>query len=162
MESIKLRFEYKSQNNNGWPLMMVTVGDVVLSRFQADQTSWQQEFAVPAAQEHSLKIWHYGKNYITDHTPDKFFHLEKIWINGVDLRDHMGLIKQTAFIAPWDQVSPPSHSLYLGHNGYLELKFATPVVPWIQNLFKLNRDTMHGQQTTREVLNSVKDYFDKL
>lgn len=141
---------------------MVTVDDMVIDRFQADQTTWHGEVQIPSHRDHCLKIWHYGKNYIMDQQPDKFFHLQKLWINGIDLRDHLHLLSQTAFIAPWDRESPPSHSLYLGHEGYLELKFRSPVTPWIQSLFNLNSETMHGQKTTRQVLDSVKRYFEDL
>jgi hypothetical protein len=163
MENIKLRFDYKSQNKNGWPLMMITMDDVVIDRFEANDTNWQALIPVHAHGEHSLRIWHYGKNYITDQQPDKFFLLEKMWINDVDLKHHLSRLQQTAFIAPWDQEPPPAHSLYLGHEGYIELRFRSPVMAWIQELFgAAGNDTMHGQKTTREVLQSVKHYFDQL
>jgi DNA polymerase III alpha subunit (gram-positive type) len=39
------------------------------------------------------------------------------------------------------------------------LEFTSPVDKWIQNLFNISNDTMDGQQTTREVLTQIKEYF---
>lgn len=159
METIKLRLDYKSQSNNGWPFVMIKINGVILARFQADNTTWTGDFDIELQQHNTLHIEHFGKNYITDSNPDKYFELVKIYVNDVDLKHHIHRIKQTAFLAPWDTEQPPSHSLYLGHNGYLELEFDSPVDAWIQNLFGITAETMHDQTSSRSVLEEVKKYF---
>jgi hypothetical protein len=159
IENIKLRLNYKSQNSNGWPFIMIKINDQVVARFCAETTMWNGEFIVRLEESNTLKIEHYGKNYKTDQNPDRYFELEKIYINDVDLKYHIHRFKQTAFLAPWDIENPPEHSLYLGHNGYLCLEFGSPVDQWIQQLFGVTPETMHGQSTTREVLEKTKQYF---
>lgn len=159
-ENIKLKLIYRSQNSNGWPMIMIKVNDSVVAKFLADTTEWSGEIPIELHKQHVLKIEHYGKNYITDQNPDKFFELQKIFINKVDLKHHLYKFKQTAYLPIWDTHAPPDTSLYLGHNGYLSLSIESPVNAWIQNLFGLTNETMHGQSTTRAVLNSVKTFFE--
>jgi hypothetical protein len=139
---------------------MIKINDNIVERFHADQSDWTGQFLVNLNDFNTLKIEHYGKNYITDQNPDKFFELKKIFINDVDIKHHVHKIKQTAYLPPWDTVAPPEHSLYLGHNGYLGLSFCSPVNSWLQELFGVSKETMHGQQTSRSVLDNVKKYFE--
>jgi hypothetical protein len=138
---------------------MIKINHVILARFQADSNLWQGVLEFDSKDINLLQIEHYGKNYITDQSPDKHFELQRCWINDVDLKHHIHRFNQTAYLAPWDTVPPPPGSLYLGHNGYLELEFQTPVNNWIKKMFNVSSDTMHGQHTTRETLNEVKQYF---
>ena len=159
-EDIKLKFRYKSQHNNGWPLIAILINDQILTTFEANENVYEVTHSFYPKGVNTLKLHHFGKNYFTDGNPDKFFQLEQAWINDVDLKHHIHKFKQTALLPPWDTVAPPEHSLYLGHNGFLSLNFSSPVNTWIQDLFGVNQDTMHGQQTTRQVLDQVKGYFD--
>lgn len=139
-------------------MMAVVVNDVFVKSLLGDSSEY--ECVIPVSKgTNSLRLMHFGKNYFTDCDPDKFFQLEKVWINDVDLKHHIHQFQQTAFLPPWDSEPPPVHSLYLGHNGYLELKFESPVNSWIQTLFGVSQDTMHGQQTTMQVLEDIKNYF---
>lgn len=138
---------------------MIIINDQIIGRFEANQSEWQCECEMLLADTNVLKIEHYGKNYTTDSDPDKYFELQRCWVNGVDLKHHLHRFQQTAYLAPWDDTSPPAHSLYLGHNGYLLLNFDAPVNQWIQTIFGVNQDTMHGQSTTRAVLEDVKQSF---
>jgi hypothetical protein len=138
---------------------MIRMNDDIIDRFQADQDQWQHDIPIRTSSTNVFKIEHYGKNYHTDSSPDKYFELTKCFLNGVDLKHHLHRFRQTAFLPPWDRVSPPEHSLYLGHNGYLMLQFASPVNAWIQGLFGIDSNTMHGQSTTRDVLDDVKRFF---
>ena len=160
IENIKLKLIYQSQSNNGWPMIMIKINEEIVSRFEANGSEWHAELTVDLQQQNVLKIEHYGKNYITDQSPDKYFELKKVFINEVDLKHHIYSFKQTAYLAPWDTVSPPDHSFYLGHNGYLSTMFESPVNDWIQKLFGLTTGTMHGQSTKRAVLNQVKKFFE--
>lgn len=159
MASIKLKLEYHSQNSNGWPLIMIKVNDVIIDRFEANSTTWEKEFMLDLQDRNDLKIEHYGKNYLLDNNPDKYFELHKIYFNEVDLKYHIHQFKQLAYLPPWDTVGPPEHSLYLGHNGVLLLNFSSPIDSWIQGLFNINDKTMDGQQTTKAVLQHIKAYF---
>lgn len=159
-ENIKLKLIYRSQNSNGWPMIMIKINNKILERFEADSESWSGQFDLDLQDLNVLQIEHYGKNYITDQNPDKYFELLQVFINDVDLKHHVYNFKQTAYLPPWDTVYPPDHSFYLGHNGYLSLQFSAPVDQWISRLFGLTAETMHGQTTTREVLNRVKDFFE--
>jgi hypothetical protein len=156
---IKLAFEYQSQYNNTWPFILIKINHEIVSRFQADSTNWECVLEFDPKDTNRLQIEHYGKNYITDQRPDKYFELKRCYINDVDLKHHIHSFKQTAYLAPWDTDPPPSSSLYLGHNGYLELEFAAPVNNWIKKMFNVSNDTMHGQHTTRKTLIEVKQYF---
>lgn len=159
IENIKLKFNYRSQSNNGWPMIMIKINDRIMARFEANSDHWSGDFDVPMQPTNSLRIEHYGKNYIADQSPDKYFELEKFFINDVDLKHHIFLFKQTAYLAPWDTIPPQAHSFYLGHNGYLELIFDSPVDSWIQRLFGVTSETMHGQSTSYQVLEDVKQFF---
>ena len=138
-------------------MIMIKIDHKIVARFEANDTEWSGEFTINNAT--LIQIEHYGKNYITDQVPDKFFELEKIWINEVDLKHHIHKFKQTAYLPTWDHEEPPETSLYLGHNGYLALEFTSPVDNWIKRLFNINNETMDGQQSTRQVLDQVKQYF---
>ena len=140
-------------------MIMIKLNGCIVDRFEAGSTEWSGEFEFTPVELNSLQIEHYGKNYITDSSPDKFFQLEKIWINEVDLKHHIQLLKQTAYLPPWDTEGPPDYSHYLGHNGYLELKFTAPVDTWIKRVFNVTTDTMDGQHSTIEVLREVKQFF---
>jgi hypothetical protein len=141
-------------------MIMIKINDCIVDRFQADGSEWAGQIDADLLSSNVLKIEHYGKNYITDQNPDKYFELTKVYINEVDLKHHIYNFKQTAYLPPWDLVEPPDHSFYLGHNGYLSVKFNSPVNLWLRQLFGLTDETMHGQQTTQAVLDSVKKYFD--
>jgi hypothetical protein len=159
LENIKLKLDYQSRNSNGWPLIMIKVNEVIVDRFEANSSTWEGTALLKPAQINTLKIEHYGKNYLTDSDPDKYFELSKIYINDVDLKHHIHKFKQIVYLPPWDDVSPPQDSLYLGHNGTLILEFTSPIDKWIQNLFNMNSNTMDGQQTTREILAQIKEFF---
>jgi hypothetical protein len=141
-------------------MIMIKLNDSIVDRFEAGSTEWTGQFEFVPTELNTLQIEHYGKNYITDSNPDKFFHLEKIWINDVDLKRHIQLLKQTAYLPPWDTEGPPDYSHYLGHNGYLELKFTAPVDLWIKKVFNISTATMDGQESTRKVLSDVKKFFE--
>jgi len=138
---------------------MLKINDIIVDRFCADSTEWQCTHSFDCFADNVLKIEHYGKNYVTDSVPDRYFELVRMHVNDVDLKHHLYNCRQTAYLPPWDTQHPPEQSLYLGHNGYLELRFSSPVNAWIQSLFGINNRTMHGQATTREVLADVKDFF---
>jgi len=161
-EHIKLKFGYRSQNKNGWPLIRVTINDSVVDVFEANGTEWTRDSKLKLKKINSLKIWHFGKNYHVDHGPDKFFELQKAYINGVDLKHHIHRFQQHAFLPPWDKEIPVVNGLYLGHEGYLELRFSSPVNAWIQDLFGIQDTTIHGQQTTLECLENIKKHFGSL
>lgn len=155
-ENIKLKLNYRSQSNNGWPKIRVWINDTLIDSFEADQTTWETFVDVDLkGGNNSLRIEHYGKDLARESNPDKFFELEKCYINEVDLKHHIHKFRQIANV----DNPPPEHSHYLGHNGYLEIKFDSPVDLWIKRLFNVHTDTMHGQQTTREVLEEVKQFF---
>ena len=158
-ENIKLKLDYRSQNSNGWPLIMIKINDNIIDRIEANSSSWEGAASLNLTSKNTLKIEHYGKNHLTDSNPDKYFELSKIYINDVDLKHHIHKFRQIAYLPPWDNVFPPEDSLYLGHNGTLILEFTSPTDKWIQNLFNINNETMDGQQTTREVLAQIKEYF---
>jgi hypothetical protein len=139
---------------------MIKINGTIVDRFQADNSTWSGEFNIDPVNHNTLHVEHYGKNYITDSIPDKYFELLKIYINDVDLKHHIYRLQQTAFLAPWDHEQPPTHSLYLGHNGYLELEFASPIDQWIQSLFNLTEETMHDQTSSKSILQEVKKYFE--
>jgi hypothetical protein len=138
---------------------MIKINDQVIDRFCADQAQWQGTYSLDFSADNSLKIEHYGKNYVTDSVPDRYFELLRLYVNDVDLKHHLYNLRQTAYLPPWDTQPPPDHSLYLGHNGYLELGFSSPINAWIQGLFGIDSKTMHGQATTRAVLDDVKASF---
>lgn len=160
IETIKIKLVYRSQHNNGWPLIMIKINDIIMDRFCADSTEWHGTHSFDLSTDNSLTIEHYGKNYITDSAPDKYFELAQVFINDVDLKHHVHGIRQTAYLPPWDTTQPPDHSLYLGHNGYLALPFQAPVNNWIQQLFGIHAHTMHGQATTQQALVDTKKFFD--
>lgn len=139
--------------------MMIKVDDDIIANFEANASSWEGEFTTDK-ENFILKIEHYGKNYTTDHSPDKYFKLKKIFINDVDLKHHIHKIKQRTFTPPWDTPVDDNNNLYLGHNGYLYINLTSPVDSWIKILFNVTSETMHGQSTTKEVLNEIKKYFD--
>lgn len=140
-------------------MIMIEINGQTVDRFSADGQGWQGTLQFQDREANELRIYHYGKNYITDQCPDKFFELQRAWINGVDLKHNLHRFQQVAFLPPWDTDPPPAHSLYLGHNGYLALSFQMPINAWLKTIFGVDQQTMHGQHTTRTVLDDVKSSF---
>ena len=159
-ENIKLRLDYKSQRNNGWPKMRVWINNQLIGEFEANSDLWEISVDINLKEHNnSLRLEHYGKNLANESNPDKFFELIKCYINEVDLKYHIHKFRQHADVPKDDSSQPPEHSHYLGHNGYLEINFDSPVDDWIRKLFNVHTDTMDGQSTTRKVLEETKEYF---
>ena len=50
-------------------------------------------------------------------------------------------------------------NLYLGHNGHIVWQFDNPVLLDVQRRLGVRTDQQEGQESTRKVLNEVREYF---
>lgn len=158
--TVKIHLEHSDYNDtNGWPLVQIDWNDTVVGRYEANCDVIEFKIVQDVTRETSvLRFHHYGKNYIAE---DKWVEVKKMYINNIDLQHVTWDSVQHAFIPPWDnESSGVLHSnLYLGHNGYVEWQFKNPLLLDIQKRLGKHVEQIHGQETTREVLEKVKEYF---
>jgi hypothetical protein len=160
MERIDFCLYYKSGTNNGWPLINIYVNNQCIKSFEANGQQLIFSCEVPEGPV-SLIVEHWGKNPITDSTPtDKFFELTDMVINDVPCKKMLNNFIKKIKPAPWDD-NPEivNGDLYLGHNGTLELRLASPVKSWLQQSFGGKQTQIQGQETTWEVLLEAKKFF---
>lgn len=109
------------------------------------------------AENSVLEFHHYGINH---HRDNKWVEVKQIFINNIDLQHITWDGVQRAFIPPWDDIDPVMPgNLYLGYNGYITWKFENPILLDIQRRLNRTVKQIQGQETTRAVLNEIKDYF---
>lgn len=160
MERIDINLHYRSGYNNGWPLITVTCNNQWLDCFEASGNHYSFIHEVTEGPK-SLIIEHWGKNPITDSEPnDKFFELIDLTINEIPCRKLLpGIIKKVK-PTPWNKtIVQTTGDTYLGHNGTLEIRFQSPVKPWLHERFNQGNKQIQGQHTTREVLAEAKKFF---
>ena len=163
--TIKIVYSASDWSQSGWPLVRVLFNDEIVTNFEAD--GHQVEFTVqqdPSSNNIStLVVEHYGKNY---HNDDKFFKVEKIYINNINFEKILWEGVQHQILPPWDwnkQVNICDNgNMYLGHNGKIVWSFKNPILLDIQHRLGKQVEQMSGQDSTREVLEHVKTFFFKL
>ena len=160
MERINFCLYYNFGANNGWPLINVYINNQCIKSFEANQQQLAFSCEVPEGPV-SLIIEHWGKNPITDSAPiDKFFELTDIVINDVPCKKLLSNFIKKIKPSPWDNAPTTINGdLYLGHNGTLELRLASPVKSWLHQSFGNKQKQIQGQETTREVLLEAKKFF---
>ena len=157
---ITLKINYKhSENANGWPLCRILWNNQQVANFEASGS--EIEFPIiPKADGYStLIVEHYGKNAYTEH--DKFIEVVDMRINNITLKHILWECTQYPIVAPWDEPFQQDGNLYLGHNGHIVWKFKNPLLLDIQKRLKVWTRTQEGQESTKEVLDEIKEYFRK-
>lgn len=153
-----MHLTHNQYNESGWPLCEILWNGSTVKRFEANVDSI--EFTIvqdPQAIESVLQLHHYGINH---HRDDKWVEVKKIYINNIDLQHITWDGVQRAFIPPWDNVDPVMPgNLYLGYNGHIEWRFENPILLDIQKRLGRTVKQIHGQETTRAVLDEVKNFF---
>lgn len=161
---ITVKIKYRTNEfdeKSGWPLIRIIYNKKIKKNFEASGSEIEFNITQSSKLKKSvLKIEHYGKNY---HNDDKFFEIEKMWINNIDLEHIIWESRQYPILPPWDENSNTPFfykgNLFLGHNGYIEWKFKNPILIDIKNRLGKTVSRIDGQETTSEVLNSIKNYF---
>lgn len=156
---ITVRIEYTASeySANGWALARAVFNGTTVANFEANNNTL--EFNIVPTNEFScsLKIEHYGKNYITD---NKFIEITKMYINNIDLEHVLWQGVQVATLPPWDDGDPVMPgNLYLGHNGYIEWTFENPLLKDLQSRLNKGVQQIVGQETTYEILEQMKSKF---
>ena len=160
MELINIQLFYNSGANNGWPLINLYINHQCVKSFEASHQVLDVSCDVPEGPV-LLTIEHWGKNPITDSNPDdKFFELTDITINKVSCKKLLSEVVKKIKPSPWETTPGlVKGDTYLGHNGTLELRLASPVKSWLLNKFNNKQKQIQGQETTREVLLEAKKFF---
>jgi hypothetical protein len=158
--TIKINYLASSYSDiAGWPLIRILFNNQQV--FNAEASGEYFEFVIfqdPDALSNILKVEHYGKNYLQD---DKFFEIKKILINNVDIDSILWDSIQYPILPPWDSqenLEQPGN-LYLGHNGSIVWNFSNPLMLDIQQRLGRTVKQISGQDTTKKVLEDVKDFF---
>jgi len=158
-EHIELVINYRSQANNGWPIISFYVNDILIDTIHADNDKVNLSFNAPIG-DWKFSAIHWGKNPHNESSPDKFFEITDITINKVNISRiiHRGI--QYPQLPPWEkaQVSWVGN-LYMGHNGKIEWNFTSPIYDYLRQEFNTVVKPIVGQETTREVLEQTKKFF---
>lgn len=155
--TLKISYTHSPHDNGGFPLCRILWDYVQVANFKADGS--EVEFTVLPKSEgkSTLIVEHYGKNVYTEHS--KFIEITGISVNNINLKNIIWESTQYPIVAPWDEPFQQSGNLYLGHNGHIVWNFNNPVLLDIQNRLGVSTTTQEGQESTRTVLNQVKEYF---
>ena len=156
--TVRIHLSHNQYNDSGWPMCEIRWNSETVKRFEANVDVI--EFAVMQDTESDqsvLEFHHYGINH---HRDNKWVEIKQIFINNIDLQHITWDGVQYAFIPPWDNVNPVMPgNLYLGYNGYITWQFDNPILLDIQKRLGKTVQQIQGQETTRAVLNEIKDYF---
>lgn len=155
--TFRISIQANAYNESGWALARIIFNDKTVANFEA-KTNFVEFSVTPDYDGYSvLRIEHYGKNY---HRDDKFIEVVGLSVNNINLDQIVWDGVQHAIIPPWDD-SPAvmPGNLYLGHNGYIEWIFENPVLTDIQKRLNKKVSPVTGQETSVEVLESMKKYF---
>lgn len=162
MELINFKFKHRSLHS---PLVKILVDDSI---YFNDQINTQDDIEFSCELEnknHSIKIVHYGKNYVSD--GDRSFELIDLSINNLSIKSEIFKFIQFPDLPPWDtwheNNKPVSweNNLHLGHNGILIYNgFSTPHVEWRKSVFV--KVTMpKGMQSSTDVLEFSKKFLEE-
>ena len=160
--TIKINYSSSEFQEFGWPLVRVLFNDKVVANFEAESAvNANIEFTVVQdidLKTNKLVVEHYGKNYYKDM---KFFQVNKIYVNNIDLDKILWDGVQHRLLAPWEDnvESEVKGNMYLGHNGYILWEFENPILLDIQRRLGKTVKQISGQDSTYKVLNEVKEYF---
>jgi len=155
----RIKIIYRSQENNGFPLIRFLINDELVDSFEAKSNLYEIKYKFTDGPQ-KITIEHYGKNYITDSNPDKFFELVDIYFDNLNLENLKYNFIQTPLLPPWDkQIEKIVGNLYLGHNGKLDLNFEYPIHVWMKKKFGREVSPINNQQTTKEMLFLAKKKF---
>jgi hypothetical protein len=160
--TVKIVYLASTWSQSGWPLVRVLFNDEIVANFEANKN--QVEFTVQQDPDprnvSTLVVEHYGKNY---HNDDKFFQVEKIYINNIDFEKILWEGVQHQILPPWDWDDRlndcDSGNMYLGHNGQIVWNFKNPILLDVRDRLDKQVKPISGQDSTREVLNQVKKFF---
>lgn len=156
--TVRIHLTHNQYNDSGWPMCEIRWDDVTVKRFEANVDTVEFKIQQDPDSSHSvLQFHHYGINH---HRDDKWVEVKQIFINNIDLQHITWDGIQHAFIPPWDDHDPTMPgNLYLGYNGYIEWQFENPLLLDIQKRLGRTVKQIHGQETTRAVLEEIKEYF---
>lgn len=156
--TVRIHLTHSQYNESGWPLCEVSWNNNTVKRFEANVDKIEFTIVQNTELDKSiLQFHHYGINH---HRDDKWVEIQKIYINNIDLRHILWDGVQHAFIPPWDDLDPiMPGNLYLGYNGNITWTFDNPILLDIQKRLGRTVKTIHGQETTAEVLEKTKKYF---
>jgi len=155
--TIKIQYSAAEYSDSGWALARAMFDDKIVANFEANTDSIEFPVVPGNKLTSCLRLEHYGKNYITD---KKYIEAKKIYINNIDLEHIVWDGVQVATLPPWDKNNPVMPgNLYLGHNGYIEWTFKNPLLKDIQHRLNKGVPQINGQETSRAVLEEMKQYF---
>lgn len=153
-----IELEHNEYNNSGWPMCQIDWNGRCVQSFEANVNNVSFTISQdPTLEVNVLRFHHYGINH---HRDNKWVEVKRLWVNGVDLESITWEATQFAFIPPWDdQDNVMQGNLYLGYNGYIEWKFGNPILSDIQDRLNKGVKQIDKQETTREVLDQMKNLF---
>lgn len=159
LKVIRIEYSHSQYHSDyGWPYVRVLWNNKVMINKEANGQIF--EFTVDDFLDtNTLAFEHYGKNHVIDN--DKFFQIDKIFINNVDLCHITQECKFDAIMPPWEEQDSIEiiGNTYMGWNGKLVYTFENPIMLDIQKRLGRTVTQMEGQETSRDVLNHMKNYF---
>jgi len=158
-ERINCRIDYRSQ---GDPKCRILVNGKILEEFVASGTHHIFSFVVSNG-PFVLRFVHYGKDMKKQ--VDKFIEFEKIYFNDVDLKNIIWDTTQVPDLPIWQNKEDYEwkSNLYLGHNGYIEYKFRSPIIDYLlQHHTKGAKVSSNMGSYDMKLLYEMKEYFSKI
>ena len=157
MEHIHCRLEYEA---DGDPNMKIKVNDRLIKKFKAKGDHTEFSF-VSSYKKIYLKIEMTGKN---EREVSKYFELKKIFLNDIDIKNMIWNTTQVPNVSEkikkkykWEG------NLYIGHNGYIEYTFESPIIEFLFNYHQPKNKVSSGMETKdKNLLQDMKKYFEKI
>jgi len=155
--TLKIYYTHSDYATGGYPLCRVLWDNKQVANFKAD--GQEIEFSVLPKPEgtSTLIIEHYGKNIFMEN--EKFIEVIGMRINNIPLKNILWESTQYPITGPEEDPWQEDGNLYLGHNGHIVWTFSNPILLDIQKRLGVRTDTQEGQESTKEVLNEIKEYF---
>lgn len=157
--TIKILYSHSEYNSDyGWPLLRIKWNNNIVANIEANNSAI--EFTINnVLKNNKLTFEHYGKNHINDNS--KFVEIKKIYFNNVDLDNILLQGKYYPILPPWEkQISKPIiENTYMAWNGTLVYTFKDPLMLDIQKRLGRTVQQIEGQETTRQTLDKMKEYF---
>ena len=157
MEHIHCRLEY---NSSGKPNIKIKVNDRVIKKFVAVDDHIEFEF-VSFDKKIIFKIQMTGKD---EKDVSKYFELKKIFFNDIDIKNMIWNTTQVPVVSESVFQKYKWHgNLFLGHNGYIEYNFESPIMDFLFDYHQPLTKVSSGMETNdTNLLNEMKLYFEDL
>ena len=162
LETIKIKLSYTVIEGNGYPDMKITLDEKLITSWIAHDDNDIEFSANLDTGAHVLRIHQLSKNHKTDGF--RAFELQKIYVNDADLKHNIHNFVQWPELPRWEKTGKQEQwkdNLHLGHNGYLELNFSTPIQEWFKKIFRWGKP-VKGQHSSFDGIKEAREKLKRL